>query len=120
MRGARAAAAALALAGCQGPPPAPVADAVSMAATGRTQQDVAVSEAARMDCSALRWGMGNGYCRPVEPPPAPPAYCTRSLGRVDCWAHEDPYGYHQRGVADGPWRLTPEQEADRRAPWLRR
>jgi hypothetical protein len=42
-----------------------------------------------------------------------PAYCTRSLAGVDCWETENPFGYYQRGVADGRWALTPEQERDR-------
>jgi hypothetical protein len=110
--------AAFALAGCQGPPPRLVEDAPLVAATGRTGRDIAVSAAVRMDCSVFRLWTGGGYCRPLDLPPAPPAYCTRSLGTVDCWARRDPFGYYQRGVADGPWQLTPEQEADRKAPWL--
>lgn len=121
MRAAWAPPMMLALACCQGAlPPRPVAEAASVAATGRTTRDDAVSAATRMDCSLVRWWTGGGYCRPVEPPPEPPAYCTRSLARIDCWTRQDPFGYPQRGVADGPWSLTPEQDANRLTPWLRR
>ena len=57
----------------------------SVVVIGRTPVDAAVSLASGRDCSVVRFDRGQSYCRPVEPPPAPPPYCTRSLGRVDCW-----------------------------------
>lgn len=123
MTAARAATAMalLALASCQGQrPPQPVADIAAVAVSGRTERDAAASAAVQMDCSLVRWWTGGRYCRPVEPPPPPPEYCTRSLARVDCWTTLNPFGYNQRGVADGPWRLTPEQDINRMTPWLRR
>ena len=33
----------------------------------------------------MRLDQGKSYCRPIEPPPEPPPYCTRSLGVADCW-----------------------------------
>ncbi len=50
---------------------------------------------------------------------SPPAYCTRSLAGVDCWQTENPFGYDQRAVADGPWALTPRQERDRTSSFWR-
>lgn len=89
----------------------------SVAVIGRTPVDAAVSLASGRDCSVVRLDRGLGYCRPVEPPPAPPPYCTRSLGRVDCW-REPPLAFPmQRGVADGPVALTAEQEAHRTRRW---
>ena len=89
----------------------------SVAAIGRTPVDAAASLATGRDCSVVRLDRGLGYCRPVEPPPAPPPYCTRSLGRVDCW-REPPLALPvQRGVADGPAALTAEQEAHRTRRW---
>jgi hypothetical protein len=66
------------------------------------------------DCSAVRLDRGKSYCRPAEPPPEPPPYCTRSLGVADCWA--DPAG-HPRELGDGPRTLTPTQETDRTRRW---
>ena len=89
----------------------------SIAVIGRTPVDAAVSLATGRDCSVVRLDRGLGYCRPEEPPPAPPSYCTRSLGRVDCW-REPPLAIPlQRGVADGPMALTAEQEAHRTRRW---
>jgi hypothetical protein len=89
----------------------------SVAVIGRTPVDAAVSLATGRDCSAVRLDRGLGYCRPQEPPPAPQPYCTRSLGRVDCW-REPPLAFPvQRGVADGPATLTAEQEAHRTRRW---
>lgn len=96
---------------------AAVAGVGSVAVIGRTPVDAAVSLASGRDCSAVRLDRGQGYCRPVEPPPVPPPYCTRSLGRVDCW-REPPLAFPmQRGVADGPETLTAEQEAHRTRRW---
>jgi len=89
----------------------------SVVVIGRTPVDAVVSLASGRDCSVVRLDRGQSYCRPVEPPPAPPPYCTRSLGRVDCW-REPPLAIPlQRGVADGPAMLTPEQEAHRTRRW---
>ena len=90
----------------------------SVVGIGRTPVDAAVSLASGRDCSVVRLDRGQSYCRPVvEPPPAPPPYCTRSLGRVDCW-REPPLALPmQRGVADGPTTLTAEQEAHRTRRW---
>ena len=89
----------------------------SVAVIGRTPVDAAVSLASWRDCSVVRLDRGLSYCRPLEPPPASPPYCTRSLGRVDCW-REPPLAFPmQRGVADGPVALTAEQEAHRTRRW---
>lgn len=89
----------------------------SVAVIGRTPVDAAVSLASGRDCSVVRLDRGQSYCRPVEPPPAPPPYCTPSLGRVDCWREPPLTIPLQRGVADGPMTLTPEQEAHRTRRW---
>lgn len=89
----------------------------SIAVIQRTPFDAAYSLVSGRDCSVVRLDRGKSYCRPVEPAPEPPVFCTRSLGSVDCW--EDPVGLpgHPRGVADGPSGLTAAQEADRVRTW---
>jgi hypothetical protein len=86
----------------------------SVAVIQRTPVDAVVSLATGRDCSAVRLDQGKSYCRPVEPPPPPVPYCTRSLGVADCWA--DPAG-HPPGLGDGPNTLTPAQEANRTRRW---
>jgi hypothetical protein len=85
---------------------------------GRTLPDLVVSGVAGKDCSMVRVEQGKPYCRQSAPPPEPQPFCTRSLGTVDCWS--GPAGQPaplRAGVADGPSRLTPEQEAYRTHGW---
>jgi hypothetical protein len=89
----------------------------SVVAIQRTPADALYSWLTGRDCSAVRLDQGKTYCRPIEPPPEPPPYCTRSLGTVNCWNDPDTVPGHPRGVADGPTRLTPEQETDRIRTW---
>ena len=56
-------------------------------------------------------------CRPEEPPPPAPKFCTRSLGVVDCWVDPAALSDQPHEVADGPRVLTPLQEADRTKRW---
>ncbi|HYF07335.1 MAG TPA: hypothetical protein VD970_06910, partial [Acetobacteraceae bacterium] len=64
-----------------------------------------------------RTARDEGYCAPPEAPPAPPRFCTRSLGAVDCWTLPPAAHPPQRGVADGPRALNAEQEAHRTRRW---
>ncbi|RAI57288.1 hypothetical protein [Roseicella frigidaeris] len=84
---------------------------------GRTVPDAVVSAVSGRDCSAVRLDRGLPYCRPQEAPPAPPAYCTRSLGSVDCWRQPPLALPLPRGVADGRATLTASQEANRTRRW---
>src|SRR5689334_5804847 len=81
----------------------------SVTIIGRTVPDAVVSAATGRDCSLVRLDRGQSYCRPEEPPPAAPPYCTRSLGAVDCWRQPPLAQPLQRGVADGRATLTPGQ-----------
>lgn len=90
----------------------------SVAVLGRTPVDAVVSIVTGRDCSVVRLDKGKSYCRPDEPPPDTPAFCTRSLGRVDCWKDPSALPGKPAGVADGPAALTPLQEADRTKGWL--
>jgi hypothetical protein len=89
----------------------------SVATIQRTPMDAAYSWWTGRDCSIVRLDQGKTYCRPVEPKPEPPQFCTRSLGTVDCWTNPDSLPDHPRGVADGPTGLTAEQEAHRVRTW---
>jgi hypothetical protein len=58
------------------------------------------------------------YCKPMEDPPMPAQYCTRSIANVDCWASTENLGTPSpRGVAEGPGVLTKLQEENRTARW---
>ena len=89
----------------------------SVAVIQRTPLDAVVSVVSGRDCSVVRLEQGKTYCRPVEPPPEPQPYCTRSLAAVDCWS--DPASVPNLGptVTEGPQTLTPAQEANRTRRW---
>ncbi len=107
------------LAGCVPPPMATTeeADGVIPMTLRRRPDTIAFATAPERECSLLRLATGGAFCRPVEPPPAAPPYCTRSLAGVDCWNVVDPFGTHQREVADGPRTLSWVQEHDRTGRW---
>ena len=113
----------LVLSGCGVTPEQWVAGGVglgigSIAVLGRSPVDAAVSLVSGRDCSVVRLDRGKSYCRPEEPPPEEPPFCTRSLGHVDCWDDPASVPGHPKGVADGPVVLTPAQEKDRTKGWL--
>ncbi len=75
----------------------------SLTLTGRAVGDIVVSGVSGRDCSIVRLDLGQRYCGPdttAEPPP--PAFCTRSLGEVDCWTTPPLATPAHRGVADAP------------------
>lgn len=113
-----AAALAAPLAGCIEPAGIVLgASAAAVPVIGRTLPDAAVSVLTGLDCSLVRLDAGKSYCAPQEPPPVPPAVCTRSLGTVDCWSNPQALGVPYTEVADGPRALTPAQEAHRTRRW---
>ena len=89
----------------------------SVAAIQRTPVDALYSWWTGRDCSVVRLDRGETYCRTEEPKPDPPAYCTRTLGSVNCWQEPATLPDHPPGLADGPMDLTVEQEADRVRSW---
>ncbi len=89
----------------------------SIAVIHRSPFDALYSIASGRDCSIVRLDEGKSYCRPIEPPPEPPSYCTRSLGVVDCWRDPAALPDRPREVGDGPRTLTPAQDADRTRGW---
>jgi hypothetical protein len=112
----------LLLAGCGGTPEqlltgAGVLAVGSIAVIGRSPLDAAYSTLTGKDCSIVRLDQGKSYCRPIEPPPEPPPYCTRTLGMADCWRDPATLPDHPRELGDGPRVLTPAQEADRTRRW---
>ncbi len=94
---------------------------VDVAVFHRSVPDLIYSGFTGRDCSVVRLDQGDSYCAPVELPPKPPLYCTRSLGRVDCWAHPELVANLPPQVAQGPHdgsqALTPEQDRTRLARW---
>jgi hypothetical protein len=93
------------------------ANVVSVTTIQRTPADAVYSWVTGRDCSVVRLDQGKSYCRPVEPPPEPPRFCTRGLGGLNCWQDPETVPGHPHGVADGPSGLTAEQEADRVRTW---
>lgn len=89
----------------------------SIAVIQRSPFDAVYSVLSGRDCSIVRWDQGKSYCRPVEPPPETPPFCTRSLGVADCWLDPASLPDQPRPLADGPSTLTPAQEADRTRRW---
>ena len=94
-----------------------VADAAVITVLHRDVFDVLVSGISGQDCSVVRLDRGKSYCRPIDPPAVPPPYCTGTLGLPECWATPLLFANPPRGLADGPWALTPEQEANRIRPF---
>ncbi len=89
----------------------------SVAAIQRTPLDALYSVITGRDCSVVRLDRGETYCRPVEPKPDPPPFCTRGLGTVTCWADPAAMTGQLTGVADGASGLTAAQDADRVRRW---
>ena len=54
------------------------------------------------------------YATPAGPP-APPRFCTRTLGVAQCFANPDSLPNHPSPLADGETALSPAQEKDRAA-----
>ena len=89
----------------------------TVAVFGRSPADVVVSLVSGKDCSIVHWDEGKAYCKPQEPPPPQPPFCTRSLGVVDCWSDPATLQDTPTQVANGPTTLSPTQEADRTKRW---
>ncbi len=92
------------------------ADIASVVVFGRGIADIGVSAISGRDCSIVRLDRGLTYCAPIEPPPAPGPFCTRSLGVVDCWINPEALPTPQQPVADGP-APTAAQQQYRHARW---
>ncbi len=93
-----------------------VADGAAVMALHHDVVSLAVSAITSKDCSIVRLDRGQSYCAPTEAPSTPPQYCTRTLGMPECWASPLMFANPPIGLADGPWALTPEQEAHREFP----
>ena len=113
---------ALLLSGCG--PAAPLAEVGVGVVSGasipifhRTPLDMAVSVATGRDCSIVHLDNGERYCHARDPVPETPLFCTRSLGVPDCWQDPSKLPGHPRELADGPRKLTAEQEKDRTKWW---
>jgi hypothetical protein len=93
------------------------ANVASVMTIQRTPGDALYSLWTGRDCSLVRLDENKTYCRPVEPPPEPQAFCTRTLGAVNCWRDPAALPEGARGVAEGPSSLTAAQDADRLRTW---
>ena len=108
----------LLLAGC-GATPEQVVPAAALFSIGsivviqRSPFDALYSVLSGRDCSIVRLDQGKSYCRPIEPPPEPPPYCTRSLAVANCWRDLAHFPNLPPQLADGPQTLTPVQEVNR-------
>ena len=89
----------------------------SIVVIGRTPFDALYSILSGRDCSVVRFDQGKSYCRPIEPPPEPPPFCTRTLGMANCWRDPASLPDHPSELGDGPRTLTPSQGADRTRRW---
>ena len=107
----------LLLAACDGPGlfAAGAVNVASLTLTGRAVPDLVVSGVSGRDCSVARLDRGQSYCGPSNAEPPPPAFCTRSLGAVDCWTARPLTVPPQRGVGDAP---VPVGGDMRRWPYL--
>ncbi len=94
-----------------------VANAASVSVFHRDIVDFVVSAVTDEDCSIVHIDRNQRYCRPPDPPSAPPLYCTRTIGVPNCWASPTLFRDPPPGLAGGPWALTPQQEADRNSPF---
>ncbi len=114
--------AVIALAGCGSPANViavgalGAAGVISIATIGRDPVDAVYSLVTGKDCSIVRLDRGQSYCRPVDPPPEAPEFCTHSLGSVNCWANPATVPGDPKSVADGPGP-TAAQEAYRTRTW---
>ena len=111
----------LPLAACH-PPATPAvafaaADIASIATFHRDGFDLVYSLLSGRDCSIVRLDAGKSYCKPIEPPPAPPRFCTRTLGQPECFADPAALPDHPSPLADGAETLTPAQQANRLSRW---
>ena len=91
-------------------------DLAAIVVFGRSVGDLGVSALSGRDCSVVRLSRRQTYCAPLEGPPLPGPFCTRSLGTVDCWDDPAALPGRYRGVADAP-PPTAAQDRYRRAPW---
>ncbi len=112
----------LLLAGCGATPEQALTGAAvlgigSIAIIGRSPADALISVVSGKDCSIVRLDQGKSYCRPMEPPPEPQPFCSRSLAIADCWIDPASLPDHPTQLGDGPHVLTPEQEANRTRRW---
>ena len=97
-----------ALGGCVAVAAAAGAEAASVAVFGRDIVDIGVSAVTGRDCSIVRLDRRQPYCAPREALPAPPLFCSRTLGTVECWSDPESFVSVPHSITDTP-SLTPDQ-----------
>jgi hypothetical protein len=112
----------LLFAGCHATvPPKPfvvaaVVDTASIAVFQRDVLDLVWSLVSGRDCSIVHLEQNQPYCRPIEPLPGEPPYCTRSLGVPDCWVSREVLINPPPSLADTP-PMTATQIAHQYGRW---
>ena len=103
--------------GCGWEPPGALlaADVASVVVFGRSLGDLGYSAISGRDCSVVRLDRGQTYCAPRDVA-VREAYCTRTLGAVDCWADPAILPTVRAGVGDTP-APSVAQETYRAARW---
>ena len=91
-------------------------EAASVTVLGRDVLDIGVSAVTGRDCSLVRLDRQLPYCAPREHTPAPPPFCTKTLGLPECWADPASFVTLPRQLADSP-SLTPEQARQTASRW---
>jgi predicted NAD/FAD-dependent oxidoreductase len=104
------------LGGCVAAAAVAGAEAASVTVFGRGIADIGVSAVTGRDCSTVRLDRGQTYCAPREELPVAPAFCSRSLGNVNCWINPEALSASARPLADAP-ALTPAQTRQINTRW---
>ncbi len=104
------------LGGCAGAEAVVAVEGTSDMVFGRGIADIGVSAVTGRDCSAVRLDKGLPYCAPRGTLPAPPPFCTKTIGTVTCWTNPQDFASLPHQVADTP-ALTAEQTKLIKARW---
>ena len=107
---------ALQLGGCAAAAIVGGVEGASVAVFGRDVVDIGVSAITGRDCSIVRLDRRQPYCAPREHLPGPLAFCTRTIGSVECWADPVQFVLLPHNVVDQP-PTTAEQARQIAARW---
>lgn len=89
------------LGGCAGLGVMAGADAATISILGKGLVDTGVSAITGRDCSVARLDRRQSYCKPPDPV-ASTAFCTRTLGSIECWDDPDNLPDRPKSITDTP------------------